>query len=196
MFDFSSAYRQLRQSERIFVDGFVSEIEKHSIRQNLKIDQCLDAVKADDLDQQSREILARDLVRAAISERVKDLAEQSELSVDKTLKELRSMAYSNVANYIKLDGYGTFEFDLSKCTPEMMAAIKTIKIKENPSGDRYFEFVLHDKVNAMTLLMKYQGLLDAEAWRSEKAKENQQKTISAGSTVDDAADLYARSING
>ena len=196
MFDFETSYRQLRPSERIFVDGYVSELERYAARNNLKLKQALMEISADDLDQQSKAILSQNLVRAAITERVRELSEDAELTVFKTLKELRSMAYSNLGNYMEVDGYGVPMFDLSKCTPEQLAAIKTVKIKENPNGERHLEFTLHDKVQAMSLMMKYQGLLDAEAWRVENAKENQQKTISAGSTVDDAADMYARQING
>lgn len=196
MFDFETAYRQLRPSERIFVDGYVSELERYAARNNLKLTKAIQEFNTDDLDHQSKAILSQSMVRAAIVERVKELSEDAELTVFKTLKELRSMAYSNLGNYMEVDGYGVPMFNLDKCTPEQLAAIKTVKIKENPNGERHFEFVLHDKVQAMNLMMKYQGLLDAEAWRNEQAKENQQKTISAGSTVDDAAEMYARQING
>mgnify|MGYP000350833348 CR=1 FL=1 len=196
MFDFETSYRQLRPSERIFVDGYVSELERYAARNSLKLKQAIQSYNADNLDEQSKSILSQALVRAAITERVRELSEDAELSVFKTLKELRSMAYSNLGNYMEVDGFGVPMFNLDKCTPEQLAAIKTVKIKENPNGERQFEFTLHDKVQAMSLMMKYQGLLDAEAWRVENAKENQQKTISAGSTVDDAADMYARQING
>lgn len=196
MFDFETAYRQLRPSERIFVDGYVSELERYAARNNVKLMQAIREFDANDLDHQSKSILAQNLVRAAITERVKELTEDAELSVFKTLKELRNVGYSNLGNYITVDGYGVPEFDLSKCTPEQLAAIKTIKVIEDIAGNRRLELVFHDKVQAINLLMKYQGLLDAEAWRAEQAKENQQKTLSAGSTVDDAAEMYARQING
>ena len=201
MFDFTSAYRQLRPSERIFVDGYINAVERLAMRSNQKLLSALKEMRLDDLDGRSKEILAQGLVQAAIVERVKELSEDAELTVFKTLKELRSMAYSSLGNYMEIDDNGVPAFDLSRCTPEQLAAIKIIKIKERVDKDtgqpvKEFEFILHDKVASIGLLMKYQGLLDEQHWRNEQAKENQQKAISAGQSVDDAADLYARSING
>lgn len=196
MFDFASAYRQLRQSERIFVDGYISEVERYATRNNLKLEQALQEVSYDDLDQRSKDILGQSLVRAAIMERVKEISEDAELSVSKTLKELRSMAYSNLGDYMEFDAFGLPTFSLEKCTPEQLAAIKAIKIREDPSGNRQLEFTLHDKVASMNLMMKYMGLLDQEHWRVEASKAHQQQQITADHSEDDAAELYARAING
>jgi hypothetical protein len=41
MFDFTSAYRQLRPSERIFVDGYINAVERLAMRSNQKLLQAL-----------------------------------------------------------------------------------------------------------------------------------------------------------
>ena len=108
---------------------------------------------------------------------VRELQEELELSVYKTLKELRSLAYSNIGNYMKVAEDGQPYFDLATCTPEQLAAIKSIEIEEKPGAARKFKFVLHDKVAALDKTMKYQGLLDDEHWRSENAKSGQSRNL-------------------
>ena len=190
---FDSAYRQLRPSERTFVDGYVSDLETKAARTGAELSTLLHPV---DVDERSQSFLAQPLVRAAIAERVRELREEMELSVYKTLKELRSLAYSNIGNYMDIGDDGQPYFDLAKCTPEQLAAIKSIEIEESSQGRRKFKFVLHDKVSSLDKVMKYQGLLDDEHWRSKNAKAVKVQTLTADASDDDAAELYARMING
>lgn len=191
---FDSAYRQLRPSERTFVDGYVSDLEIKAVRTGAKLSTLL--MQPVDVDERSQSFLAHSMVRAAIAERVRELQEEMELSVYKTLKELRSLAYSNIGNYMEVGEDGQPYFDLAKCTPEQLAAVKSIEIEENTRGRRKFKFVLHDKVSSLDKVMKYQGLLDDEHWRSENAKTVKAETLTADASDDDAAELYARMING
>ena len=192
--EFSSAYRQLRPSERTFVDGYVSDLETKAVRTGEKLHMLL--TRPIQVDDRSAEYLGLSLVRAAIAERVRELQEEMELSVYKTLKELRSLAYSNIGNYMEIGEDGQPYFDLARCTPEQLAAVKSIEIEERPNMSRKFKFVLHDKVAALDKTMKYQGLLDDDHWRSENAKTVKAETLTADATDDEAADLYARMING
>ncbi len=191
---FDSAYRQLRPSERTFVDGYVSDLEIKAVRTGAKLSTLL--MQPVDVDERSQAFLAHSMVRAAIAERVRELQEEMELSVYKTLKELRSLAYSNIGNYMEVGEDGQPYFDLAKCTPEQLAAVKSIEIEEKPQGGRKFKFILHDKVSSLDKVMKYQGLLDDEHWRSENAKTVKAETLTADASDDDAAELYARMING
>lgn len=192
--EFSSAYRQLRPSERTFVDGYVSDLETKAVRTGEKLHMLL--MKPVEVDERSSEYLGLSMVRAAIAERVRELQEEMELSVYKTLKELRSLAYSNIGNYMEIGEDGQPYFDLARCTPEQLAAVKSIEIEEKPNMTRKFKFVLHDKVAALDKTMKYQGLLDDEHWRAENAKAVKAGTLTADASDDEAAELYARMING
>ena len=195
-FEFTSAYRQLRPSEKVFVDGYVSDLESIAVRTGEKLQALLNRPLLDHADERSLSMLSLSLVRAAIAERVKELSEEMELSVYKTLKELRSLAYSNIGNYMEVGIDGFPSFSLEHCTPEQLAAVKSIKIEEGARGGRKFEFTLHDKVSSLDKVMKYQGLLDDEHWRSENVKATNGKQLDANTSVDEAAGLYARLING
>ena len=195
--EFTSAYRQLRPSERTFVDGYVSDLENQSVRTGEKLSVLL--MQPVNVDDRSARFLALDIVRAAITERVRELQEEMELNVYKTLKELRSLAYSNIGNYMKVDDDNHLTFDFTRCTPEQMAAVKTFKVKQRQTQMgpvQEIEFTLHDKVAALDKVMKYQGLLDDEHWRAENAKAVKDGTLTAEASDDEAAELYAKMING
>jgi len=195
--EFTSAYRKLQPSERAFVDGFVANLESLAVRTGSKLDALLR--EPVEVDERSGDYLARDLVQAAITERVKEIKEDAELSVYKTLKEVRCIGYSNIANYMEVDEENHLKFDFTKSTPEQMAAVKSFKIKQRMTQMgpvQEIECVLHDKLAALDKLMKYQGLLDADHWRDENAKAVKAQTLTADASDDEAADLYARMING
>lgn len=142
------------------------------------------------------------LVRAAISERVRDISESLELNVYRTLKELRAIAYSSIGHYMEIDDNGAPSFDLSGCTPEQLSAIKSVKIKERTEGKgghvlaREFEITLHDKMAGLDKVMRYHGLLNDENthWKAVSNEVKQEKA--AFESIDDAANLYARMIAG
>lgn len=189
---FETAYRQLQSAEREFVDNFVENIELVADREKVRLETVLYRPLPSNLDARAASMLSRSMVRAAITERVKELAEAAELSVYKTLKELRAIAYSNIAHYMKIDDFGEPSFDLSGCTPEQLSAIKTIKIEETLRG-RKLEFVLHDKMAALSMVAKHQGLdtADDDIWTPKPASV---KPLAGNISDDDAAALYARSL--
>jgi hypothetical protein len=193
---FETAYKQLKPSERVFVDGYVSDLETLAIRTGEKLQNLLGKIEIDENDERSQYMLSLALVRAAIVERVKEIAEELELSVHKTLKELRNMAYSSMGNYWWVDEGGTPHLDLGRCTPEQWSAIKSIEIDQKATGSVKTKITLHDKTANLVNLMKYQGLLTDEHWRAENAREIRPEKIDDVKTVDEAAQLYAKQING
>ena len=64
--EFSSAYRQLRPSERTFVDGYVSDLETKAVRTGEKLHMLL--ARPIEVDDRSGEYLGLSLVRAAIAD--------------------------------------------------------------------------------------------------------------------------------
>ncbi len=193
--NFESAYRQLSPVERVFVDAYVFEIEKRAVKTGEKLVDALQVVSAT-RDARTLEMLASALVRAAIAERVRDLTESMELNIYRTLKELHGIAYSSIGHYMTIGPDGQPYFDLSGCTPEKLAAIKTIEIEESPKAGRKFKVTLHDKMSALDKTMRYQGLLESEHlhWKTVNAVDDTK--LAAFETVDDAANSYARMIEG
>lgn len=191
---FETAYRQLQPHERVFVDAYVGELEKQAVRENIRLTSLL-ASPLPVADPRARDMLDLALVRAAIAERVRELQEDAELNIYRTLKELRSIAYSNISNYFTIGSDGIPMPDFSGATPEQLAAVKSIDIEEKLNG-RKIKITLHDKLQALIKTMQYQGLLDGDGdhWRTVNAAE--QKKIAASDGVDDAANIYARMIGG
>lgn len=190
-FDFSSAYRQLQAVERTFVDGYVTDIEQAAHKSGEKLQDVLGR-QAMPSDPRAKEMLGRALVRAAIFERVRDLAEELELSEFKTLKEIRSIAYSNMGDYMT-PGLEYLDLDFSTCTPEQLAAVKSFEIQESERGGRKIKFVTHDKLRALEMLAKYQGLLTDDKWTAQE-RAARSAEINADDTTESAAEKWSRRI--
>ena len=190
---FETAYKQITPAERAFVDSFIGELETEAVRNGERMDIAIQSF------QYEHEFLERSLVRAAISERVRDLTEQYELTAHKVLKEVRAVAFSNMGDYMEIDEFtGQPQFDLSKCTPEQLAAVQSIEIEENMKGGRKFKFRLHSKMDGIEKLMRYMGLLDADNphWADEQTRIARAKATPIGVTRGEAANAYNRFING
>jgi len=122
-----SAYGQLTHIERVFVDGYVSHLEDEAMKRNERISNALfRPVPARTL-AKSRDMFDRPIVVAAINERVNELAMNSELTVNRILKELTSLAFSNISDFMRFDDVGIPTYDFSAATPEQLAAVKSWK---------------------------------------------------------------------
>jgi hypothetical protein len=202
---FASAYRQLRPTEKAFVDSYVADLEREANRKAERISLALHRTIPAYVIEASRGMLDRPMVRAAITERINDLAAASELTVHRVIKELMGVAFASVGDYMQVGEDGQPWFDLARCTPEQLAAIKSIKIEESGGGDlsrpsrRKFEFVLHDKLAGIKMLADYMGLLERDNphWNAEQARPIADRAaLPASVTTDGAADMYSQMING
>lgn len=191
---FASAYRSLRPGERAYVDGYVAEQEARAIKRNERISLALNRQLTASEIQASNGMLDKPMVRAAIVERINQLAADQELSPQRVIKELMCMAFSSIADYGEIGQDGELWLQMDKCTPEQMRAVKKIKIDENGRGGRKTELELYPKLEPLMALAKYMGLQeDNPHWRAESAKPVQ-AVLPAGVGVDAAADAYARSL--
>lgn len=198
--DFRPAYWQLQPIERKFVDGYVADIETIADKTGQRLLAVLQAPFPYELDGRAVVLLALPMVRAAIAERIKELSDLYDISIYRTLKELTSIAYANINNYIDINQVtGTPEINLSRCTPEMLSAVKSFEIEDKPRGGRKYKFQLHDKITALAHVMRYQGLLSDENqhWRQveQSVKPESQSRLPVGVSDDAAAKLYADAIN-
>lgn len=199
--EFRTAYWQLEPIERKFVDGYVVDLEKRAERTGQRLMTAL-MQPPDDLDERSLAFLARPLIRSAIAERVKDISDLCDVSVYRTLKSVTAIAYSSMEHFLDIpDGLGYPDVDLSQCTPEQLSVIKSFEWEDKPKGGRKVKIVLHDKLQALNMLMRYQGLLseENEHWREvQKTEKPSRERLSLPANVDDeqAAELYSRAING
>jgi len=196
----ASAYRQLAPVEKAFVDGYVQSVEREYAGRNERISNALYRAIPTDVVEASRGLLDKPLVRAAISERINDLAAASELTVHRVIKELMGVAFASIGDYMQIGEDGHPNFDLARCTPEQLAAISSIEVDETfgrHGPSKKFKFKLHDKLAAIDKLARYMGLLEAENpfWRQENVRP-QLVALPAHANDDQAADAYARFLNG
>lgn len=193
---FLSAYRQLRPAEKLFVDNYVSSLETAADRRNERISLALD--RPADVTGPARAMLERQLVQLAIRERVLEIAAASELSPRRVLKEMMTLAFSSMNDYMQIGEDGYPYFDLAKCTPEQLAAIQHVKTEVTPQGKLKFEIKLYDKQTPLFGLMDYMGMREPDNphWRSDSAKPVNAPTLPGNTNADAAADVYAKFING
>lgn len=202
--EFRTSYGQLQPIERVFVDGYVKALEAVAERTGARLLAVLNApVDADKLDDRALAMLSRGHVRSAITERVREISDLSNVSVYRTMKEVAGIAYSSMAHYLDIESnIGGFpEIDLFKCTPEQLACIKEFSWEDKPRGGRKVTIKLHDKLAALDKLMRHQGLLadDAgEGFRASIAADAGPKSSGVPAAADEqaAAELYSRTING
>lgn len=199
--DFRPAYWQIEPMERKFVDGYVADIETIADKTGQRLLAVLQAPFPYQLDHRAVVLLARPMVRAAVAERIKELSDLYDISIYRTLKELTSIAYANINNYIEINPItGAPEINLSKCTPEMLSAVKSFEIEDRPRGGRKYKFQLHDKIAALGHVMRYQGLLsdDNQHWRQveQSVKPVSKTQLPVGVSDETAARMYADAING
>lgn len=195
---FAPAYRQLAPIERVFVDQYVTDIENIAENTGQRLIAVLQAPLPLNIDQRTRGMLARPMVRAAIADRVRELSDTMEVSAYRTIKELKALAYSNIQDFYTLDASGLPSFDFSKCTREQLAAVQAIKYTEDPKTGRKLEIKFHDKLGSIKELMQYQGLRenDNPHWKTATESEKAIDHLPADVSEDAAADAYARAING
>jgi hypothetical protein len=198
---FVSAYRQLRPAERAYVDGYVADLERDAQRKGERISNALHRAVPAAIIEASRGMLDRPLVRAAIAERINDLAAQSELTVHRVVKELMNIGFSSIGHYQTIGEDGMPYYDLSQCTPEQLAAIQAIELEtiEGRNGTtRRLKIKLHDKLGGLDRLARFMGMLenDNPHWRAEQARPiDSVPTLPADAAANDAAEAYAAMIN-
>lgn len=122
-----------------------------------------------------------------------------DITADRVLSEVAKLAFANMADYISIGEDGQAYVDLSKCTPEQLAAISEIKVDESAggSGDGRRErvqrttFKLCDKTANLTLLMRNMKLLTdkvelstADELADRMAKARRSVTLTTGGMVD------------
>ncbi len=194
MAHFVSAYRQLQPVEKQFVDKYVDDIESRADKHLVRISEFLGRPVSDEEMDKSDGMLARPMVAAAIAERLAKLSADRELSPQRVVKEWMAIAFSSHADFVVFDRDGMPSYDLSKCTPEQLAAVKKIRFERAATGAERLEFETHDKIGALKVLTQMIGLLEPDNpyMRSEMARPV--GTLDKSATVAELAQHYAENL--
>lgn len=192
---FEPPYRQLEPAARVFVDDLVARIEKASEVTGRPMFELLG-----EYEPTAREFehLQRALTRAAVFDRVRDLTEAQNVSARRIVKEVAAIAFSSIDHYRRPDAFlegGVFELEYA--TPEQRAAVKEVKVEESVrTGNVKMEIKLHDKLAALRMLGQIQGLFNGDGDPINPDKWAEAGGIPTNATSEEAADQYARFIDG
>ena len=127
--------------------------------------------------EQGARLLAKVSVQNYIQERKQDRIERTEITQDMVLNELANIAFSNIADYVKvvekeavIDGkkikYKTVDATLTdNLSEEQKKALSVIK-----EGKNGLEIKMNDKVRALELLGKHLGMWTEKVEVTEKAE--------------------------
>ena len=197
---FASAYRQLNAVERAFVDATVATLEQTARRMGERIAVALHRPLPTVIVEQSRGLLDRPLVTAAITQRISEIAAENDLTIERWVKEVSAIAFSNIDDYFEEDELGQSTIDLGKCSRDAMAAIKTLDMEvvgDPLSANRRtrIKFQTHDKMSALKMLGEYMGALQSDNphWRADIAKATA-PVLPADADAQVAGDAYAAMI--
>lgn len=193
---FTTAYKQLTPAQRSFVDNAVYQLEQGALRANERISSALHRPIPQSIVDRSNGMIENRLVQAAIAERVNEIAAEQELTAPRWVKEVRTLAFSSMGNYVRTDEDGAC-FDLTQLAPEHWAAVQQVEIEDQGDGmtltrtKRKIKIKLYDKMAALKMLGQYMALLEPDNphWKADVARM-QQEALPAGATPADAALAY------
>lgn len=194
---FQSAYRQISQPERAFVDQFVNAAAEHANQQGHSIRLMLQRALPDDLSRiDPRGWLARPLVQAAITEQVTLRADDDEITPEKYTKRLNVIAHTNLTDFYTMDMLGNPVVDMEKLlTHENRGAIKSIEIETSDSPMRLakqkIKITLHDPIAALKMEGAYLGMDTPDNPQRRADRAAQAPVLGTEATLQDAQAAYA-----
>lgn len=165
------------------VDEFVQLLITECQKRGERIANVLNRPIPDEMIKRSRGILERPIVRVAVADKLTEAANAQDVSPSRVVREHAALAFSNMADYIRVGTFGEIVFDFIKCGREKMAAVKSIEITDTPQG-RKLKFTLHDKQPSLTALQSIMTMPQI----GEPAKTGDTRAIVAG---EDAGKAYA-----
>lgn len=123
---------------------------------------------------QASGLLKRPDIAEYIAARRAQLSQSSAFSAERLEKELSQLAFSNVADYTRLNEDGDLEVDFSGSTREQLSAVAGVKVRKrkiydnkgNLVGEEHnSEFKLWDKLRATELLGRQHGMFKQDETR-------------------------------
>jgi hypothetical protein len=103
---------------------------------------------------------------------------QLDLSAERVLAELAKIAFANLADFLVIAPDGSFRVDLSRATPDQLAALSVLTVnngrRRDPEGGREIvaqtvKIKMASKLTALTKLGEYLGLFDKKKGKESDA---------------------------
>ena len=201
--EFASAYRQLTPLERGFVDDFLRTLEAEAARRWERLPVTLArVVKALDvtrLDERTRAYFERQLVQAAINERVAELSAQRDLTAEWIIRQYQNIASFSLEKCFSVNKAGFPEADLSGLSSQDWQCLAEVATTENDTQwgtNRTLKFKAHDKMRALDKLAQLTGLDKTEHadYLAYKATPAELVKLSQSAGLQEAGEYYAKFI--
>lgn len=212
-----SAYEALAPAERAWCDSVVHEIEAQAARQDMPLALYLQSgvtLPPSVTERDIKGMMQRRDVQYAITERLQENARNHDLSRARWEKELMAIAFANVQNYMDFSRAEAPVWNFTRCTPEQLAAIESIKIKrasgraqtvdmafvegmlvDGATTGTEIEIKFHSKLVALKLLGESAGYINAEG--SKMAADRQPPPqVRTTDSPEAAAEAYQRMLEG
>lgn len=151
-----NAFDLLNQTEQSAVLEYVLLVEKLAKLQGARIADLAQQPIPPEIVARSRGLFLKPLILAAIAQRLQEKADLQDMAPSRVIREHGYLAFSNMADYVEIGQFGEINLNLKKCTREQMAAVKSIKITDTPTG-RKTEITLYDKQPSLVAL---QNIMD------------------------------------
>lgn len=100
--------------------------------------------------------LKKPAVAAALKEAMGARAEKLELKAEDVVQEIRTLAFSNMLDYLRING-DTVEVNFSNLTREQAAALTEVTVDTLADGTTRVKLKLADKRASLDLLMRHLG---------------------------------------
>ena len=156
-----NAYNSINEFERQIVDSFIKYASEASEKQNCSVLEIMQKPLPQSIIAESRGAIEKPLVQAAIVEKLNDVENARFLDKNRIIKEHNLLAFSNMADYVKINQYNQPEIALENLSREKMAAIQKIKITNTLLGTT-IELKLYDKQNSLQFISKLVNLEQVE----------------------------------
>lgn len=196
---FQTAYQQISDAERGFVDRLVHDIAEGASRHGGRIADLIDTPLPQELHKRdTRGWLQRPLVLAAITDQLRELQLRQDISLDRIVRELHAIATFSLGDITRYDSVGDPYFDLDNATPEQWAAIKSVEVEKSDGLSRStktkMKIQTHDKLGAAKMLIELLGGTDADNPYRKSAATGKAPVLTDDHSAQHAADEYQRFI--
>lgn len=153
------AYDLLEPSERLAVDEYVNYAVNEQKRLKERIGLALYKPIPSEYIKKSKYALYKPVLRAAIAEKIKEKADEQDISPDRVIQELAVIAFSKPSDYMYNIGLGELTLKNFDEIPSIkMGAVKSIESTPTQFGTKW-KLVLQDKITALKSLAEYMGLV-------------------------------------
>lgn len=152
-----SAYQNISKIEQEVVDAFVKYACEASEKKCVPVTNILNKPLPSEIIKETRGLLNKPLVQAAINEKLQQFENAKFLDKNRIIKEHNLLAFSNIADFLKINEYGQPEITLDNADREKLSAIQKLKITNGLVGTT-IELKMYDKQVSLNYISKLVNL--------------------------------------